>query len=148
MGLWGSKQQKEINIKNPEPSGQVFVSENALDNVIKSMDSAKSNGKKQQTQNAAQQSDLQLLPDLYDKRILEYEKQLLTNFDKASKEVENMFKERYQTVPVCYDLQKDVSACYTTNKNQPLQCLDIANQFMKCVEKERQNRFGLTALNP
>jgi hypothetical protein len=144
MGLGRSKEQKEINIKNPDPEGQVFVTQNAIDNVVRSAEQAQnpSNNSKSKGENG---QDLRLLPDLRDKRIADYEKNILVNFEKASVEVDNLFRERYQTVSVCLDLQKIVSACYTDNKSQPLKCLDITNQFIKCVEKERQSRFGLTA---
>ena len=148
MGLWGSKQQKEINIQNPVPEGQVFVTQNAIDNVIKSNKETDSNGssKSQQQSDNASGADVidSTLSDLADKRISEYERHLLANFEQASKEVETLFKERYQTVPVCLDLQKTVSECYTNYKEQPLKCLDISNQFLKCIEKERQTRFGLS----
>jgi hypothetical protein len=150
MGLWGSKQQKDINLRNPEPQGAVFISESAIDNIIKvseqqQQQQAKSNNQQQQPK--SNELDLRLLPDLNDKRIEQYEQNLIANFNEATKEVEKMFHERYQTVPVCIDLQKSVSECYKSNKDRSLNCLDIANQFVKCVEKERQNRFGLTAFN-
>jgi hypothetical protein len=147
MGLSGSKQQKEINIKNPEPEGQVFVTQNAIDNVVKSAEQATnpSNGSATKQKNSDSGQDARVLADLSEKRLVEYEKNMLANFEKASVEVDNLFRERYQTVPVCLDLQKNVSACYTENKSQPLKCLDITNQFIKCIEKERQSRFGLTA---
>lgn len=42
MGLWGSKQQKDVSIANPEPIGQVFVTDDALKNVIKTVEEQKS----------------------------------------------------------------------------------------------------------
>lgn len=39
MGLWGSKQQKDLSVSNPEPIGQVFVTDDALKNVIKTVES-------------------------------------------------------------------------------------------------------------
>ena len=48
MGLWGSKQQKEVSVANPEPIGQVFVTENALNNVIKTVEEG--NPKKSSTE--------------------------------------------------------------------------------------------------
>lgn len=144
MGLWGSKQQKELNIKNPEPNGQVFVTQNAIENVIKSNGDTKTSKQDASTSSSA---DLKLSADLSDKRIQEYERNMLVSLDKAAKEVENLFKERYQTVPVCLEFQKSVSQCYAVNKGQPLKCLDVSNEFLKCVEKERQNRFGLAPLS-
>jgi hypothetical protein len=152
MGLWGSKQTKEVNIKNPESGGQVFVTQNAIENLLRSAEEAQNptqpaESNKVSDNNSSNSNDARLSPDLLDKRIAEYEKNMLTSFNAASAEVDNLFRERYQTVPVCLDMQKTVNTCYTDNRSQPLKCLDIANQFIKCIEKERQNRFGLTA-NP
>lgn len=38
MGLWGSKQQKNVSVTNPEPISQVFVTDDALKNVIKTVE--------------------------------------------------------------------------------------------------------------
>ena len=153
MGLWGSKQQKDITIKNPEPEGVVNVTPNAIDNIIRTQEQAerKAKGqsepasKSQESQSTPSENyaDLRLQADLQDKRIADYERNLLANFEQATKEVENLFRDRYQTVPVCMDEQKSVSECYTEYRGQPLKCLDIANKFIQCVEKERQSRFGL-----
>jgi hypothetical protein len=151
MGLWGSKQKRDINLENPSQTpGQVFLSEDAITNILKtaqdnnvSNNSTKLNDKrKSPPSNDSNSSDLKLIPDLHDKRIQEYEKQMVTSLENASKYVENMFRDRYKTIPVCNDLQKSVSKCYSDNSNQTLKCLDIANQFIKCVEDERQSRLA------
>jgi hypothetical protein len=141
MGLWGSKQQKDIKINNPEPA-EVFVTEKAITNVLHSVNDSK-NAKKKGNPDVAN-NDMRLLPDLHDKRIAEYEHELLKGFGQATKEVEELFKERYQTVPVCLDLQQNVSKCYSQNSKSPLNCIDLVNEFNKCVELEKQKRFGLT----
>lgn len=38
MGLWGSKQQKDVSFNNPEPIGQVFITDNALNNIVKTVE--------------------------------------------------------------------------------------------------------------
>lgn len=148
MGLWGSKEQRNITIKNTEPAGQVFVTEDAITNVLETVnESNKPKTKAEPTrieEPAAKNAelDLRLLPDLHDKRINEYEKNLISSLEQASKEVENLFRERYTTMPVCLNLQQQVSQCYSENPNKTLNCLDIANKFVKCVEQERQRKLG------
>jgi hypothetical protein len=61
MGLWGSKQQKrDINLENPnEPSvpGQVYLSEEALENVLKTVSSQqKTSSKKQQNSESVREN--------------------------------------------------------------------------------------------
>ena len=48
MGLWGSKQQKDVSVSNPEPIGQVFMTDDALSNVIKTVESDSNNAKRKQ----------------------------------------------------------------------------------------------------
>lgn len=145
MGLWGSKQKKELNIS----SNEIFVTEDALTNVIKNAKDKTTDNKQANDQQQQQPAttDLKLSTDLYEKRLVEYEKNLINGFNSASKEVESLFRDRYQTLPVCFDLQKSVSDCYTENAKLPLKCVDIANQFLKCVEKERQSKIGLPPTN-
>ncbi len=83
----------------------------------------------------------QLTPELHDKRIALYEANLVANFDQASRHVEQLFRERYQAIPVCGELQKVVGKCYEENSRQTLKCANIASQFLKCVEEERQVRL-------
>lgn len=143
MGLWGSKQQRDIKITNPEPKPEVFVTEKAISNVLKTVkDSAKDNKKSEEPKPV--DLDLRLSAELHDKRIGEYEKNMVEGLRSASKQVEELFRERYTTIPVCSDFQAKVSKCYSENSERTLNCLDIANEFIKCVEQERQKKFGFT----
>jgi hypothetical protein len=144
MGLWGSKPQKEISIQNAE----VYVTEDAISNILKSSSSPSTNqsGKPEEKATTTESSD-SAAADLADRRLVEYEKNLIKGFNNASKEVEELFRERYKSLPVCFDLQKSVSQCYSENARLPLKCVDIANQFVRCVEKERQAKFGLPPTN-
>ncbi|CAF0845838.1 unnamed protein product [Brachionus calyciflorus] len=146
MGLWGSKQKRDITVPNPEAAAQVFVTEEAITNVLKTFQESTNQSKKniEEPKPAPASLDLHLSPDLHDKRISEYEKGLVEGAKQASKEVEEMFRERYTTMPVCVDLQSRVSKCYSDNSDRTLNCLDVANEFIKCVENERQKKFGLT----
>ena len=156
MGLVGSKNKREITISNPEQPGQVYVTEDAITNIINSAKSNASQTNKPEAQKTQKQNetkgptsdlDTKLNSELHDKRILEYEKSLIDGFTKSSAEVENLFRDRYTTYPVCYDLQKNIVKCYSDNPKQTLNCLDISNEFVKCVERERQKKYGLPAVN-
>ena len=138
MGLWSSKQTKTVNIPNPDQgNGQIYVTDDAIQTMLHTVES---NKEKTPTAAAATKTastnnqgplDLRLLPDMHDKRIAEYEHNLLEGFSQSTKEVENLFKERYKTFPVCFDLQKSITQCYNENSKQPLKCLNISNQFIK-----------------
>ncbi|RNA29550.1 MICOS complex subunit MIC19 isoform X2 [Brachionus plicatilis] len=143
MGLWGSKQQREIKISNPEPKPEVFVTESAISNVLKTVkDSAKETKKLEEKR--PEDFDLRLSTELHDKRISEYEKNMVDGLNLASKQVDELFRERYTTIPVCSELQAKVSKCYSENSDRTLNCLEIANEFIKCVEQERQKKIGFT----
>ena len=141
MGLWRSKQAKNVSIVNPEEGhGQIYVTDDAIQTMLTTVESTKDSKTKakndaisttQNTQTNQNQLDLRLLPDMRDKRIAEYEHTLIDGFSQSTKEVENLFKERYKTFPVCFDLQKNITQCYSEYPNQPLKCLDISNQFIK-----------------
>lgn len=103
--------------------------------------------KEEQKKDQQQQQQAQQAGDLYDKRLLEYERNLVKGFNTASREVEELFRDRYRTLPVCADIQKRVSECYSSNTSAPLKCVDIAQEFVKCVERERQAKFGLPPTN-
>ena len=144
MGLWGSKQPRSVTIKSPDDVAEVQLSEEALTNLVKTINAENKSKKEVATgnKNASASSDnntpLRLIPDLHDKRIETYERNLAQNFDKASKEVEAMFRDRYKTIPVCFDVQKSVEACYQDNPSLPLKCNDIVSQYLRCVEQERK----------
>ena len=145
MGLWSSKQTKNVTITNPEQTnGQIYVTDDAIQTMLTTVESSKekNNTKKSTKTNEGDKStdstqttqshlDLRLLPDMRDKRISEYEHNLMEGFSKSTVEVENLFRERYKTFPVCFDLQKSITKCYNENPSQPLKCLDISNQFIK-----------------
>lgn len=144
MGLWGSKPARELTVQNPDKPTEVYVTEKALTNVIKSSTGEEKQNKPVQTNNNVKsESKAELPPDLREKRISEYEANMLNRFNQTTKEVEKLFGERYETVPICLDLQASISNCYTENPKHPLKCVNIANEYVKCVETERQRRMGL-----
>lgn len=144
MGLWGSKPTRELTVKNAEKPAEIYVTENALSNVIKT--STNQEQTNQENNNSSKQNAnviQQLPPNLHDKRIDIYEKSMLEKFNETTKEVEKLFGERYESLPVCLDLQANIANCYTENPKHPLKCINIANQYLKCVELERQKRLDL-----
>lgn len=150
MGLLGSKNKREITISNPEQPGKVYVTEDAITSIIHTAQSNASKSKKPEapkSQNTNRDPDIKLNPELSDKRISEYEKSLIDGFTQSSVDVENLFRDRYTTYPVCNDLQTSIVKCYSDNPKQTLNCLDISNEFVRCVERERQKKYGLPAVN-
>jgi hypothetical protein len=143
MGLWSSKQTRELTIKNPEKPTEVYVTEDALSNVIKS---ATANNSPPPTPETPPVLPLELKKKKEtrdDKRLAEYEQQMLAKFNETTHNVEKQFGERYETLPVCLDLQASISSCYSENTKQPLKCSSLANEYIKCVEAARQKRLGL-----
>lgn len=94
-----------------------------------------------------EKNDLKLSAELYDKRLLDYENNLIKGFNSASKEVEELFRDRYRTLPVCSNIQRDVNECYIINASAPLKCIDLVQEFVKCVEREREFKLGLPPTN-
>jgi hypothetical protein len=145
MGLWGSKQPRDLNINKSDSPGQIFVTENAISNVLKSVEN--NSNAAASINDTSSEKDKKAAVELSENRIAEYERNLVQGFNAASKEVEELFRERYKTVPICFDLQKSLNECYTLNSKQPLKCSDLSNEYIRCVEQERLNRYGLPAKN-
>ena len=138
MGLWGSKQKRELEIPN-EPIG---VSVDALNAILDAAEAPKAQATLANTQTPPPAPvDLHLSAELHDKRLLAYERGMIESLDSSSKYVEGLFRERYRTAAVCGELQASVSACYAQHPRATLNCLDIANKFIKCVEDERKARL-------
>ena len=173
MGLLGSKQTKNVVVKNPD-AAEIYVTEGAFDNILKSTQPAVEEAKQppvlnEPTPAAPIEVKVNLSAGLNDKRLVDYENAMIAKFDSTTRDVENLFNDRliqiffswigklvligfhfkrYTQLPVCMDLQKQVSACYTEYPNKPLNCLDIAHQFIKCVEDERKKQLGNAFLKP
>ncbi|KAK3526143.1 hypothetical protein QTP70_016121 [Hemibagrus guttatus] len=61
------------------------------------------------------------------------------SFKKGLEETQKRFK-RYQTKPVCSELQSKILKCYLQNTGQTLTCSKIALQYVKCVNNAKQNK--------
>jgi hypothetical protein len=142
MGLWSSKgQPKEITVNRIE----VAITEDALLNLQSQTTETKKPAATEVASDTKLHHEDQLrLNSEINQRLNDYEKRLIDSFNNASKEVEDLFRTRYKTMPICVDLQTTVMDCLNSNSKYPLKCLDVSNQYLKCVEEERQNRFNLT----
>ncbi|XP_048357434.1 MICOS complex subunit MIC19 [Sphaerodactylus townsendi] len=58
-------------------------------------------------------------------------------FQKAVNEVDARFK-RYESHPVCADLQSKIFQCYQQNSQQTLSCSALASEYLKCVNHAKQ----------
>nr|XP_054093669.1 MICOS complex subunit MIC19 isoform X6 [Callithrix jacchus] len=67
----------------------------------------------------------------------EFYKVTTEQYQKAAEEVEAKFK-RYESHPVCADLQAKILQCYRENTHQTLKCSALASQYMHCVNHAKQ----------
>jgi hypothetical protein len=140
MGLGSSKSEaKEIKVNRAE----VLITHDAVVNLNRQFNQEPV--KEPIVVVEAKPQEQTLLNLEINQRINDYEDRLVNSFNSASKEVEDLFRTRYKTMPICVDLQNSVVECLNSNTKYPLKCLDVSNQYLKCVESERQNRFNLTA---
>ncbi len=90
MGLWGSKQTKDINIKNPEAdSSEIYITQNALLSVLEPPSEVKLVNNAQKSPEDSVLTTLQI-----DKRVQSYEENLLKTFDESTRRVEDLFNDR------------------------------------------------------
>ncbi|XP_051911437.1 coiled-coil-helix-coiled-coil-helix domain containing 3a isoform X4 [Hippocampus zosterae] len=61
------------------------------------------------------------------------------NYRQAADQVNAKFK-RYETHPVCADLQGQILACYRENAGQTLHCSNIAAKYLQCVNNAKQKK--------
>ncbi|XP_077566177.1 coiled-coil-helix-coiled-coil-helix domain containing 3a isoform X2 [Stigmatopora nigra] len=67
----------------------------------------------------------------------EFYKTTTENYHKAADQVNAKFK-RYETFPVCTDLQGQILACYKENAGKTLLCSNIAAMYLQCVNNTKQ----------
>ena len=151
MGLTSSKEAKDVTITAADV-GVVRISEEALNNIkdIIETETSKSETKVEESKPAIIQKERAPTENeaALAARLDEYEKKMIHNFKNATKDVEEMFRDRYKTLPVCLDLQQLVKNCYNENQKYPLKCLDISEKYIKCIENERLNRFKAPSSGP
>ncbi|XP_027698057.1 MICOS complex subunit MIC19 [Vombatus ursinus] len=73
-----------------------------------------------------------------EERSAEFYKVTTEQYQRAAEEVESKFK-RYETHPVCADLQAKILQCYRENPQQTLSCSTLANQYQHCVNHAKQS---------
>jgi hypothetical protein len=148
MGLGSSKESRELIIKASDV-GVVRISEEAVNNIAQTVEIIIKNDNKSKVEEE-KEVQIQIVEKIVPSeneavlaaRLEEYEKNLVNHFNKGTKDVEDMFRDRYKTTPICVDLQELVFECYKQNQKSSLKCLDISEKYIKCVENERLNRFN------
>nr|XP_061809466.1 carbohydrate-responsive element-binding protein-like [Nerophis lumbriciformis] len=72
-----------------------------------------------------------------EERSAQFYKVTTENYHKAADQVNAKFK-RYDTYPVCADLQGQILACYKENAGKTLHCSNIAAMYLQCVNNAKQ----------
>ncbi|XP_077450354.1 coiled-coil-helix-coiled-coil-helix domain containing 3a isoform X2 [Stigmatopora argus] len=70
----------------------------------------------------------------------EFYKVTTENYHKAADQVNAKFK-RYDTFPMCTDLQGQILACYKENAGKTLLCSNIAAMYLECVNNAKQTKL-------
>uniref|UniRef100_A0A2I3RNX0 CHCHD3 n=1 Tax=Pan troglodytes TaxID=9598 RepID=A0A2I3RNX0_PANTR len=73
-----------------------------------------------------------------EKRSSEFYRVTTEQYQKAAEEVEAKFK-RYESHPVCADLQAKILQCCRENTCQTLKCSTLATQYTHCVNHAKQS---------
>lgn len=76
-----------------------------------------------------------------EERSAQFYKVTTEQYQKAVDEVNARFK-RYESHPVCADLQSKILQCYQQNSQQTLGCSALASEYMKCVGHAKQGLAG------
>ncbi|XP_014463064.1 MICOS complex subunit MIC19 isoform X1 [Alligator mississippiensis] len=72
-----------------------------------------------------------------EERSAQFYKVTTEQYQKAANEVEARFK-RYESHPICADLQGKILQCYQQNSHETLSCSALANQYLHCVNHAKQ----------
>nr|XP_028601156.1 MICOS complex subunit MIC19 isoform X1 [Podarcis muralis] len=76
-----------------------------------------------------------------EERSSQFYKVTTEQYQKAVEEVDARFK-RYESRPVCADLQSKIFQCYQENSQQTLSCSVLASEYLKCVNHAKQSLAG------
>lgn len=76
-----------------------------------------------------------------EERSAQFYKVTTEEYQKAVDEVNTRFK-RYESHPVCADLQSKILQCYQQNSQKTLSCSALASEYMKCVVHAKQGMAG------
>ncbi|XP_037745301.1 MICOS complex subunit MIC19 isoform X3 [Chelonia mydas] len=72
-----------------------------------------------------------------EERSAQFYKVTTEQYQQAVKEVEARFK-RYESHPICADLQSKILQCYQQNSHETLSCSALASQYLHCVNHAKQ----------
>ncbi|XP_037099464.1 coiled-coil-helix-coiled-coil-helix domain containing 3a isoform X2 [Syngnathus acus] len=96
---------------------------------------------------AAKEADLSKQEAFYKEQVARLEemsaqsyKVTTENYHKAADQVNAKFK-RYETYPVCTDLQGQILACYRENTGKTLHCSNIAAMYLQCVNNAKLTKL-------
>uniref|UniRef100_A0A8D0L1X4 Coiled-coil-helix-coiled-coil-helix domain containing 3 n=1 Tax=Sphenodon punctatus TaxID=8508 RepID=A0A8D0L1X4_SPHPU len=76
-----------------------------------------------------------------EERSAQFYKVTTEEYQKAANEVEARFK-RYESHPICADLQTKILQCYQQNSQETLSCSGLASQYLHCVNHAKQSMLG------
>lgn len=76
-----------------------------------------------------------------DTKCAEFYKVSVESFRKGKEETLSRFT-RFNTQPVCGDLQSQILKCYKENTGKTLCCSRIAAAYMQCVDEAKKNKMS------
>ncbi|KAM5171000.1 MICOS complex subunit MIC19 isoform 2-T2 [Mantella aurantiaca] len=76
-----------------------------------------------------------------EERSAQFYKVTTDQYQEAANTVEARFK-RYESHPICADLQAQIFQCYQQNPQQTLSCSALASRYMQCVNNAKQSTLG------
>ncbi|KAG8576797.1 hypothetical protein GDO81_009976 [Engystomops pustulosus] len=76
-----------------------------------------------------------------EERSAQFYKVTTEQYQSAANTVEARFK-KYESRPVCADLQAQILQCYQQNPQQTLSCSVLARQYLQCVNSAKQSMLG------
>ncbi|KAM3926431.1 MICOS complex subunit MIC19 [Leptodactylus fuscus] len=76
-----------------------------------------------------------------EERSAQFYKVTTEQYQSAANTVEARFK-RYESHPICADLQAQILQCYQQNSQQTLSCSALARQYLQCVNSAKQSTLG------
>ncbi|XP_054034782.1 MICOS complex subunit MIC19 isoform X2 [Dryobates pubescens] len=76
-----------------------------------------------------------------EERSAQFYKVTTEEYKKAADEVSSRFK-RYESHPICADLQDKILQCYQQHAQETLSCSALASQYLHCVNHAKQSMLG------
>ncbi|XP_061845564.1 MICOS complex subunit MIC19 [Colius striatus] len=76
-----------------------------------------------------------------EERSAQFYKVTTEQYQKAADEVSSRFK-RYESHPICAELQDKILQCYQQHPQETLSCSALASQYLHCVNQAKQSMLG------